>query len=184
MAEKAWELSGQYMESCNCDYLCPCIYTNPQGEATHEHCYALMAYRIDRGRHGTVSLDGLKFAFVIRSGRIMADGGWVFGVVDPLRSGELVATLTVDDGAVATSGTAARGHHLWDGRTGAPAAGLASLTVTGPHLAWADALATAGFAMGTEGVAWVARFDGYHAVAVDLDGRLVADDELAAHAIT
>ena len=81
MAEKAWELSGQYMESCNCDYLCPCIYTNPQGEATHEHCYALMAYRIDRGRHGTVSLDGLKFAFVIRSGRIMADGGWVFGVV-------------------------------------------------------------------------------------------------------
>jgi hypothetical protein len=30
MAEKAWELSGQYMESCNCDYLCPCIYTNPQ----------------------------------------------------------------------------------------------------------------------------------------------------------
>jgi hypothetical protein len=81
MAEKTWELSGQYMESCNCDYLCPCIYTNPQGEATHEHCYALMVYRIDRGRQGGVSLDGLKFAFVIRSGRVMADGGWVFGVV-------------------------------------------------------------------------------------------------------
>ena len=62
MAEKTWELSGQYMESCNCDYLCPCIYTNPQEAATHEHCYALMVYRIDRGRHGAVSLDGLKFA--------------------------------------------------------------------------------------------------------------------------
>jgi hypothetical protein len=83
MAEKTWELSGQYMESCNCDYLCPCIYTTPQAEATHEHCYAAMVYRIDRGRHAGVSLDGLKFAFVIRSGRIMADGGWVFaGVVD------------------------------------------------------------------------------------------------------
>jgi hypothetical protein len=83
MADKVWELSGQYMESCNCDYLCPCIYTNPQGEATHEHCYALMVYRIDRGRRGDVPLDGLKFAFVIRSGRVMADGGWVFaGVVD------------------------------------------------------------------------------------------------------
>jgi hypothetical protein len=69
------------MESCNCDYLCPCIYTNPQAEATHEHCYALMVYRIDRGRRGAVSLDGLKFALVIRSGRIMAEGGWVFGVV-------------------------------------------------------------------------------------------------------
>lgn len=81
MAEKVWELSGQYMESCNCDYLCPCIYTNPQAAATHEHCYALMVYRIDRGRRGAVSLDGLKFALVIRSGRVMADGGWVFGVV-------------------------------------------------------------------------------------------------------
>jgi hypothetical protein len=29
MAEKTWELSGQYMESSNCEYLCPCIYTNP-----------------------------------------------------------------------------------------------------------------------------------------------------------
>jgi hypothetical protein len=83
MPDKTWEVSGQYMESCNCDYLCPCIFTNPQGQATHEHCYALMVYRIDRGRHRDVSLDGLKFAFVIRSGRVMADGGWVFaGVVD------------------------------------------------------------------------------------------------------
>ncbi len=81
MAAKIWELSGQYMESCNCDYLCPCIYTNPQGEATHEHCYALMVFRIERGHYEKVSLDGLKFGFVIRSGRIMADGGWVFAVV-------------------------------------------------------------------------------------------------------
>jgi len=28
MAQKTWELSGEYMESCNCDYLCPCIFTN------------------------------------------------------------------------------------------------------------------------------------------------------------
>jgi hypothetical protein len=81
MAQKTWELSGEYMESCNCDYLCPCIFTNPQAEATHEHCTALMVYRIDRGRHGDVSLNGLKFALVIRSGRVMADGGWVFGCV-------------------------------------------------------------------------------------------------------
>ena len=29
MAEAKWALRGAYMESCNCDYLCPCIYTNP-----------------------------------------------------------------------------------------------------------------------------------------------------------
>ena len=81
MADKTWELSGEYMESCNCDYLCPCIFTNPQGPATHDHCTALMVFRIDRGRHREIALDGLKFALVIRSKRVMADGDWVFGCV-------------------------------------------------------------------------------------------------------
>ena len=81
MAEAAWPLCGEYMERCNCDYLCPCIYTNPQGPATHDHCYAMMVYRIDKGRVGEVSLDELHFAFVIRSGKVMADGGWVFACV-------------------------------------------------------------------------------------------------------
>src|SRR5215469_14052763 len=83
MAEQTWTMRGEYMESCNCDYLCPCIYTNPQGPATHDHCTAAMVFRIDAGTCGNTALDGLKFALVIRSGRVMADGNWVFaGVVD------------------------------------------------------------------------------------------------------
>lgn len=78
-----WTMRGEYMESCNCDFLCPCIYTNPQGEATNDHCYALMAFRIDEGSCGDVRLDGLKFALLIRSSKVMADGGWTFaGIVD------------------------------------------------------------------------------------------------------
>jgi len=83
MPETKWSLRGEYMESCNCDYLCPCIYTNPQEAATHNHCTAVMVFRIDEGHSGEIRLDGLKFALVIRSGRVMADGNWVFaGVVD------------------------------------------------------------------------------------------------------
>lgn len=83
MADQQWSISGEYMESCNCDYLCPCIYTNPQGEATHEHCIALMIFRIDEGKFGETDLTGVKFALIIRSGRVMADGDWLFGgVVD------------------------------------------------------------------------------------------------------
>ena len=83
MAETKWSIRGEYMESCNCEYLCPCIYTNPQGPATHDHCIAAMVFRIDEGNSGDTRLDGLKFALVIRSGRVMADGNWVFaGVVD------------------------------------------------------------------------------------------------------
>lgn len=81
MPDPNWSLRGEYMESCNCDYLCPCIYTNPQGPATHDNCTALMVFRIDEGRSAATRLDGLKFAFVIRAGKVMADGNWVFGVV-------------------------------------------------------------------------------------------------------
>jgi hypothetical protein len=83
MAESKWALRGEYMESCNCDYLCPCIYTNPQGPATFDHCTALLVFRIDTGNFAETNLDGLKFALVIRSGKVMADGNWIFaGVVD------------------------------------------------------------------------------------------------------
>ena len=81
MAEQEWSLRGEYMESCNCDYLCPCIYTNPQGPATHEQCIAVMVFRIDDGHSGPLHLNGLNFALVIRSGQVMADGNWIFGVV-------------------------------------------------------------------------------------------------------
>jgi len=82
MAEQQWTMLGEYMESCNCDYLCPCIYTNPQGPVTHDHCTAALVFRIDAGSYGDTKLDGLKFALVIRSGTVMADGNWVFaGVV-------------------------------------------------------------------------------------------------------
>src|ERR1700720_494480 len=76
-----WTLRGEYTESCNCDYLCPCIYTNPQAPVTYDHCTAVMVFRIDEGRSGTTDLGGLKFALVIRSGKVMADGNWIFGVV-------------------------------------------------------------------------------------------------------
>jgi thiamine biosynthesis lipoprotein len=131
---------------------------------------------------------GLEHWYLSVGGDLQAHGRpvdgerWVFAIADPLTPGDIVGTLAVDAGAVATSGTAERGRHLWDGRTGDRAEALASLTVTGPHLAWADALATAGFAMGDAGIEWVSRFDGYHAVAVTLEGTLVADPVLAAHA--
>jgi hypothetical protein len=83
MAEQKWTMRGEYMESCNCDYLCPCIYTNPQAPVTYDHCTAALVFRIDAGTCGDTRLDGLKFALVIRSGKIMADGNWIFaGVVD------------------------------------------------------------------------------------------------------
>lgn len=77
----AWAIKGQYLESCNCDYLCPCIYTNPQGPATRDHCTALLVFRINEGQADGVDLAGAKFALIFKTGRVMADGNWVYGAV-------------------------------------------------------------------------------------------------------
>lgn len=95
MSQQSWNLRGEYMESCNCDYLCPCIYTNPQGEATFDNCTALMVYRVDEGSCDGVSLNGLSFALVIRSGKVMADGDWIFAcVVDEAADADQRAVMT------------------------------------------------------------------------------------------
>lgn len=76
---------------------------------------------------------------------------WVVGVEDPADRSRLVATVRLRTGAVATSGTAARGAHVQDPRTGAPVTHLASATVVGPSLTWADVDATALLVDGREG---------------------------------
>jgi thiamine biosynthesis lipoprotein len=85
---------------------------------------------------------------------------WRVGVSDPLRPGSLAAVVSaagVDELSVATSGTAERGAHIVDPRTGRSAVtDLVAVTVVGPRLTWVDAWATAAFAMGSrEGLTWL-----------------------------
>ncbi len=101
-----------------------------------------------------------------------ADGRpWRIGLADPRRSGRLLGTIALDGLAVATSGTAERGEHVLDPHTGCPPEGLASVTVVGPRLGRADALATAAFAMGGDAEAWLATVPGHSAYGLDASGR-------------
>lgn len=70
---------------------------------------------------------------------------WRVGVEDPLDRQRIASTLTLARGAVATSGTAARGAHLYDPRARELVGRPGSVTVTGPTLLWADVWATALF---------------------------------------
>jgi len=97
---------------------------------------------------------------------------WRIGIADPFRPGRLALVVAAVDCAVATSGTAERGAHIVNPRTGRPAAGLASLTVTGRSLALADACATAAFAMGPALARdWLASLDGCEAYAITEAGE-------------
>ena len=64
MSNTAWKISGDYFETCNCDYLCPCLSTNLAGDPTHGHCNVALAYHIENGHYGDVTLDDLCFGFL------------------------------------------------------------------------------------------------------------------------
>jgi len=74
---------------------------------------------------------------------------WRVGIEDPLDRQQVARTLTLARGAVATSGTAARGAHLYDPQSRELVGRPGSVTVTGPTLLWADIWATALF-VGTD----------------------------------
>ena len=102
-----------------------------------------------------------------------ADSGepWRVGIADPLRPRSLCRVVAGTGFAVATSGIAERGAHIIDPHTGRPATGLLSVTVVGPHLAQADAYATAAVAMGPVGARdWIETLDGYCGFAIEADG--------------
>ena len=68
---------------------------------------------------------------------------WRIGIQDPGRVGAVATVVTLRRGAVATSGSAARGPHVVDPRTGRGINRPGSATVVGPELLWADVWATA-----------------------------------------
>ena len=82
-----WQISGQYLETCNCDFLCPCPLTG-MAETTHGYCIFAMAFRIDQGHFDGTSLAGLNFVLVGRTPGAMADGNWDVGVIADERASQ------------------------------------------------------------------------------------------------
>jgi thiamine biosynthesis lipoprotein len=96
---------------------------------------------------------------------------FVIGIQDPRDAARVAAAVPLASGAVATSGTAARGAHLYDPRTGSAAtARWLSVSVTGPSLETADVLATAAFVAAEGWADLVAGLDAYEGLAIASDG--------------
>ena len=53
-----WNIYADYVETCNCDYGCPC---NFNGFPTYGSCQALVLIHIRSGNYGDTKLDGLDF---------------------------------------------------------------------------------------------------------------------------
>ena len=113
---------------------------------------------------------GLKNYYLRIGGDIQTHGlqstgeKWRVGIVDPHDASRIRSYVDIPENwAVATSGTAERGQHIWGKDSLAVNAQFSSMTVIGPHLMWADAFATIGFALGGAGIEWVEKFPDYTA---------------------
>ena len=76
-----WHVSGQYYETCSCDFICPCVPGQMAVSPTKGDCTFAMAYQIERGSYGDVSLDGLGFIVLGWTPEAMGKGNWSVGVI-------------------------------------------------------------------------------------------------------
>jgi len=96
---------------------------------------------------------------------------WGIGVVHPFNREALTIVVHGSDIAVATSGTAERGEHVIDPHSRRPVTELVSVTIVGPNLTYADAYATAAFAMGDACRDWLPSLRDHEAYVIGRSGR-------------
>lgn len=104
---------------------------------------------------------------------------WSVGIKNPFNQKEIVKVLAITNKGIATSGTYIRGQHIYNPKNKiAAVSGLAmtsrnplvSLTVIGPNVYDADRFATAAFAMGEKGIAFIENLFGFEGYMIDKNG--------------
>jgi len=153
-----------------------CYLPDDNGRRCFDPTGVVKGWAVERAARSLRRLDGTDFALsaggdlVCRTVRPDAPP-WQVGIEDPHDPQRLVATVPVHTGGVATSGTAHRGSHLVDARTGRPPEGVASVSVIAASLTWADIDATAAYAQGTHAADWLRGRPGRTGLVVWADGR-------------
>src|SRR5215467_16387832 len=100
MANLSWQLSGDYFETCSCDYLCPCIPSNLAAPPTNDDCNFAMVFHIEQGMSDQVKLDGLNFAVIGNAPGAMGRRNWSVGLIidDRATSDQQQAIATIASG--------------------------------------------------------------------------------------
>jgi hypothetical protein len=75
----AWNLKGNYVETCSCELMCPCNLSFDHG-ATYDFCRVTLVFDIREGEIEGTDIGGLKVAAIADSPKVMTDGNWRLGV--------------------------------------------------------------------------------------------------------
>ncbi|MEU6387973.1 FAD:protein FMN transferase [Streptomyces sp. NPDC046939] len=144
-------------------------------------CAVVKGWSVQRAARSLRAAGVRRFCLNAGGDVVVSGGPWRVGVRHPDHADKLCAVLDLTDHAVATSARYERGDHIVDGRTGRPATDLLSVTVAAPTLTEADAVATAAFAMGADGITWAAALPGCEVFAVDAGRRVTRTDGFPLH---
>jgi len=108
----------------------------------------------------------------IQSGGTDANGrDWTVGIRNPFARDEIVKVVRPRGRGVATSGSYIRGQHIYDPhKPGETIEDIISMTVIGPDIYEADRYATAAFAMGRNGIAFIEGLPGHEGYVIDARG--------------
>ena len=105
-------------------------------------------------------------------GRNASGGDWSVGIRNPFNADEIIKVIFPRGRGVATSGTYARGQHIYNPHdSDEPITDIVSLTVVGSDVLEADRFATAAFAMGRDGILFIEQTPGLEGYLVDINGR-------------
>ena len=111
-----WNLSGDFIESCSCNMMCPCWYTVPELAIQDQGwCASAIGVHVREGTADDVSIAGQTVVLAIDFAEMMFLGGGT-------------ARLYFDDRATAEQRTALEG--IFRGEVGGPMAGIAPLVTT------------------------------------------------------
>jgi len=120
---------------------------------------------------------GFKNYYIYAGGDIQVSGknekgeDWRIGIQNPFDQAEIIKVLSLHDCGIATSGTYARGQHIYNPKKqGEHVNEIVSLTVVGPNVYEADRFATAAFAMGSAGIQFIEELQGFEGYMIDQHG--------------
>jgi hypothetical protein len=96
-----WRVAGSYLESCNCEAICPCrrIDGVMGGRSTHGICLGALSWRIEQGHANGAVLDGLGVVLACRYSDDEEGSPWSFVLylderADAAQHGALEAIFT------------------------------------------------------------------------------------------
>ena len=110
-ARRAWTVKGTYIETCSCDFFCPCNFSLANG-ADYDYCRVALVFNVTEGDVDGTDVGGLAVAAIADTPKVMTDGNWRLG-------------LFIDEAASEEQAQKLAG--VFSGQLGGPLAGLAPL---------------------------------------------------------